>query len=246
MSAREFGQPFLNKYVSEQIMRLQKHNFKWEDKPFEELAVKYPKCKSSVKWWCNQYTAENGFKNKSRFDIGYNKWLKEFILKNPPTFKIANKCCKYAKKNVSKEINKRFDADLMVIGIRQAEGGIRATAYKSCYSNNGDKTDMYRPIFWYTNQDKIDYEKLFGVVHSACYTEYGMTRTGCAGCPYNRKIQDELHIIEDYEPKLHKAVNNIFTDSYEYTRQYREFAAAMEAQSKGKEIDGQMNIYDYL
>lgn len=50
-----------------------------------------------------------------------------------------------------------------------------------------------------------------------------MTRTGCAGCPFGSKFEEELEIIEKYEPKLHKAINNIFKDSYEYTRQYREF-----------------------
>ena len=30
-------------------------------------------------------------------------------------------------------------------------------------------------------------------------------------------------MLEKYEPKLYKAVNNIFRDSYEYTRGYNEF-----------------------
>ena len=50
-----------------------------------------------------------------------------------------------------------------------------------------------------------------------------MKRSGCAGCPYGRDFEEELKIIEKYEPKLFKAVNNIFGDSYEYTRKYREF-----------------------
>ena len=48
-----YGQPFCNKIASEFISRLQKHNFKWEDKPFEELYAEYPKCKSALLWWCN-------------------------------------------------------------------------------------------------------------------------------------------------------------------------------------------------
>ncbi|MBQ1751374.1 MAG: hypothetical protein IIZ90_05070, partial [Bacteroidales bacterium] len=38
-----------------------------------------------------------------------------------------------------------------------------------------------------------------------CYTEYGMRRTGCVGCPYSPKISEELEIIQKYEPKLYKA-----------------------------------------
>ena len=68
------------------ISRLQKHNFKWEDKPYDALVKEYPKCKCALKWWCNN--------NASRFNISRNKYLKEFILHNPPTFKISNKWTK--------------------------------------------------------------------------------------------------------------------------------------------------------
>lgn len=37
---REYGVPFLSKQVSEQISRLQKWGFKWEDEPFEVLQKK--------------------------------------------------------------------------------------------------------------------------------------------------------------------------------------------------------------
>ena len=45
---KEYGQPFLSKYVSEQIMRLQQHGFQWEDKPLPELLEQYPNCKIAV------------------------------------------------------------------------------------------------------------------------------------------------------------------------------------------------------
>lgn len=52
LTCKQYGQPFLSKQVSEFMSRLQKHNFKWEDKSFEELIEEYPKCKSALKWWC--------------------------------------------------------------------------------------------------------------------------------------------------------------------------------------------------
>ena len=36
---RQYGQPFLSKQVSEFIQRLQRYNFKWEDKSFSELSL---------------------------------------------------------------------------------------------------------------------------------------------------------------------------------------------------------------
>ena len=70
------------------------------------------------------------------------------------------------------------------------------------------------------------------MTHSRCYTEYGMRRTGCVGCPYSPKITEELEIIQKYEPKLYKAAMAVFGKSYEYTRKYREFQKAMTRQEK--------------
>ena len=94
--------------------------------------------------------------------------------------------------------------------------------------------DEYRPIFWYKNSDKEDYESHYGVVHSKCYTEYGLKRTGCAGCPYGRDFEQELEIIQKYEPELFVAVTRIFKDSYEYTRKYREFCKEMDEKKRNK------------
>lgn len=51
----------------------------------------------------------------------------------------------------------------------------------------------------------------------------GLNRTGCAGCPFGRDFENELAIMQQYEPKLYKAAYKIFAESYEYTRLYKEF-----------------------
>ncbi len=212
---KQYGQPFLSKRVSQFIHSLQINNFKFEDKTYEELCEEYPKIKSTIKWWCNLYEC-------NAFNISNNKWLKEFMINNPPKFNINDVCCSYSKKKVIHKIIKDNNCDLNINGVRKAEGGTRATAFKSCF-NEDSECDKYRPIFWYTNNDKIDYETYYKILHSKCYTEYGLKRTGCAGCPFGRDFEFELEVIEKYEPKLFKAVNNIFGDSYEYTRKYRMF-----------------------
>jgi hypothetical protein len=60
-------------------------------------------------------------------------------------------------------------------------------------------------------------------VHSKCYSEYGLKRTGCSGCPLGRNFEEELLAIEKYEPKFFKAAIGVFSESYDYTRKYREF-----------------------
>lgn len=236
-SCKKYGQPFISKNASEMIDRLQRHGFQWEDESLDILLQRYCEwntkkqdwvgCKGALMWWCNA--------NESvQFNIAYNKYLKDFMVQNPPRFKISSKCCQYAKKDVLHKLVANEGYDLNVFGVRRAEGGIRQTAYKSCFDENGDGYDNYRPLFWYTNSDKDDYESHYAIKHSKCYTEYGLERTGCAGCPFGRDFEKELEIIEKYEPKLFVAVNNIFGDSYEYTRKYREFCKEMDNKKRNK------------
>ena len=225
-ACRIYGQPFLSKQISEFVQRLQRHNFKFEDKPYEELIKEYPKCKSALEWWCNtKELKKNG--EPSNFNIAYRKWLKEFLIEYPPTFNISNKCCQYAKKDIAHKLIKEGKYDLSIMGVRKAEGGARAAAYKSCFDETDTGCDNYRPLFWYKNEDKKCYIEAYMIEHSDCYNKYGLPRTGCAGCPYGKDFENELEVIQKFEPKLYRAVNNIFKDSYEYTRKYREFCKEM-------------------
>lgn len=218
LACSKYGVPFLSKKVSENIARLQRHGFKWEDGTLDELLSKYPGCKSALRWWCNEWG------EKSSFNIRNHKYLKEFLMSNPPDFEISPECCKHGKKNVAKAFNKEYQPEAVFMGVRRSENGARSTIYKNCFTPGADH-DNYRPIFWFTDEDKTVYENYFDVIHSECYEKYGLTRTGCAGCPFGSNFENELKIIENNEPKLYKAICNIFGKSYDYMRRYREFKA---------------------
>ena len=220
LGCRRHGVPFISKEVSERINNLQRHNFEWKDAPFEDLVEKYPRCKTALRWWCNKKG------DKSGFNIKNIKWLKEFLMANPPTFPVSPRCCDGAKKNVVKRYIKGLDESniLEITGIRRAEGGVRASAYSLCFSEKTEKREAhFRPIFYFSDAVKAEYERYFGVQHSACYTDYGFKRTGCAGCPFNSKWEDELKVVEQHEPKLYKAAWGVFGKAYEYHRAFRDF-----------------------
>ncbi|MGO4945848.1 phosphoadenosine phosphosulfate reductase domain-containing protein [Blautia sp. Sow4_E7] len=223
-TCKNIGQPFISKQVSLFAGRLQKYGFQWEDKPFHILYKEYPKCKAALRWWCNEWG------EGSHFNISRNKFLKEFMIQHHPEeigLEISERCCHYAKKDVAKRMIKEIGCDLNITGVRKYEGGARATAYKSCFSENSI-CDEYRPIFFYKENDKIIYNKAFNIENSDCYSVYGLKRTGCAGCPFGRDFEMELKIMEMYEPKLFRAVNIIFEKSYQYTRMYKKFRNEME------------------
>ena len=154
------------------------------------------------------------------------------MVENPPWFKISKNCCNYAKKQVAHKFIKENGIDLMIVGIRKAEGGVRSFSYKSCFDANEDGCDFYRPLFWYKDEDEKEYANRFNVSHSDCYEVWGFNRTGCVGCPFNRYLFDDLKVVATYEPLIHKAAHNIFKDSYEYTQQYRDYVQKMKAKDK--------------
>lgn len=227
LAVRRSGVPFLSKLVSTYIGRLQAKGFQWETGTFEELNEKYPGCQSALKWWCNAWG------EKSRFNIERFKYLKEFIQSNPRDFPISDKCCTYAKKNTAKDFEKANQCDVSFVGIRKSENGIRSSRIKNCFTP-GEDHDNFRPIFWFTDDDKSVYKSCFEITHSDCYEVYGLKRTGCAGCPFGSNFEEELRIIEQYEPRLFKAVNHIFGKSYDYTRRYREFKANYKPENKNE------------
>ena len=118
---------------------------------------KYPAICSILKWWSNQYGG--------MFKIQEKPFLKEFMIENNPNFKISNKCCKYAKKDLAKSVVKEFNPDLQINGMRKAEGGIRASGQiKSCFSENTDKKEYaeYRPCGF--GQTKTSWSIKSGVI----------------------------------------------------------------------------------
>ena len=214
----EFGQPFLSKFVSDRISRLQNVHFNFSDMGFDEMLESFPTAKAAVAWWHNKNLS-------NKFNINQYKFLKEFLIAYPPKFKISQKCCYFAKKRTAELFTRENFIDLQLVGVRKAEGGIRSNL-KSCFTGNYEH-GIFRPLFWFSNKDKEIYCKLFDVQHSACYSKYGLKRTGCAGCPFNIKLFEEIELVKDFEQGLISAASHVFKESYEYTRLYRAFRSNM-------------------
>lgn len=225
LGCKTYGLPFISKFISEMIERLQKHGFDFAKdgpKSYDELIKKYPKLGVALTWWTNSYPAQEG--KKSQFNIDTCYGLKEFLMTYPPDFRISSKCCNGAKKNTSHDYERKHKFDLKCVGLRKQEGGVRATRFKSCFEYQPkNETQSFRPIWHFDDTTKSHYIAAYSVKLSDCYTIYGMKRTGCVGCPFNSRFEDDLEIVREHEPALYKAAINIFGQSYEYTRKYREF-----------------------
>lgn len=249
-ATKRYGLPFISKLASTYIKDLQRVDFQFmEDgggtsEDFYNLRKKYKKI-TGIKWWLGLYD-KPGYGQKGALSVEKNYGLKEFMTQYPPDFAISNKCCEYAKKEPSHRINMELGATLNVVGLRQAEGGMRSIAIHSCFSEATEtRIAQFRPIFWFADMDKVEYKRAAGIRYSDCYEVWGFKRTGCVGCPFNSKFEEDMKVVEQYEPKLYKAACKIFGPSYEYTRKYRAFKEDLKRKRREeRKRQGQFSLFD--
>ena len=173
--------------------------------------------------------------------------MRDFIREYPPDFRISAKCCDYCKKQVAHSVQKGYD--MIITGERRDEGGMRSVPRKDsssmCFTETANGQYRLRPLYYVSDKDKEWYKDHYHIKHSDAYEVYGLTRTGCCGCPISYKAVDDLEKIRPYEPNVVKAAWNIFGKSYEYRRKYNEYKGRRRVEEKRKS-DGQQSIFDYL
>lgn len=213
----------------------------------KELKERYPGCETTINFLCCCNSAGEPRPN-IQLVINSSKYMRDFIGEYPPDFKISARCCDYCKKQVAHRVQK--DYDMIITGERRDEGGMRSVPRKDssamCFTETSDGKYRLRPLYYVSDSDKQWYKEFYGIKYSDAYEVYGLTRTGCCGCPISYKAVEDLEKIRPYEPNVVKAAWNIFGKSYEYRKKYNEYKEERKRkEEEEKEIDGQMSIYDF-
>ena len=118
---------------------------------------------------------------------------------------------------------------MIITGERRDEGGMRSVPRGEnfngtmCFSETASGQFRFKPLYYVSDKDKAWYKDYYGVRYSDAYEVYGLTRTGCCGCPISYKAVDDLEMIRPYEPNVVKSAWNIFGKSYEYRAKYNEY-----------------------
>ena len=74
-----------------------------------------------------------------------------------------------------------------------------------CFTETSSGQYRLRPLYYVSDADKAWYKEKYGVRYSDAYEVYGLTRTGCCGCPISYKAVADLEKIKPYEPNVVKA-----------------------------------------
>ena len=254
-AVRKEGVPFVSKIMSQGLSEWQKKGVplsiaeeyeQAEDKIAKraELKERYPKCESLINFLCC-CNGKGEPRPNIQLVINSSKYMRDFIAEYPPDFKISAKCCDYCKKQLAHRVQKSYD--MIITGERRDEGGMRSVPRKDntalCFTETASGQYRLRPLYYVSDKDKEWYKQEFGVKYSDAYEVYGLTRTGCCGCPISYKAVADLELIKPYEPNVVKAAWNIFGDSYRYRAKYNEYKRRRNAAEN--ELAGQMSIYDY-
>lgn len=236
-ATRQHGVPFVSKIMSAGLSEWQKKGVPLsiadeyaaaEDKEAkrQELRERYPKCESVINFLCC-CNSKGEPRPNIQLVINSSRYMRDFIGECPPDFKISAKCCDYCKKQLAHRVQK--DYDMIITGERRDEGGMRSVPRKDntalCFTENSDGQYRFRPLYYVSDADKAWYKDYYGIRYSDAYEVYGLTRTGCCGCPISYKAVEDLEKIRPYEPQVVKAAWNIFGKSYEYRKKYNAYKA---------------------
>ena len=248
LAARRYGIPFVSKIMSGGLEEWQKKGVplsiadeyaEAEDKAAKraELRERYPKCESLINFLCG-CNRDGEPRPNIQLAINSSKYMLDFIRECPPGFKISARCCDYCKKQLAHKVQKSFE--MVITGERRDEGGMRSVPRKGeansamCFAETSDGSYRLRPLYYVSDKDKAWYKEYHGIRYSDAYEVYGLTRTGCCGCPISYKAVQDLEMIAPYEPNVVKAAWNIFGNSYRYRQQYNEFKARKMEEKKGR------------
>lgn len=237
-ASRLHGIPFVSKIMSAGLEGWQKKSLplsitdeyaEAEDKAAKRRELKecYPGCEATINFLCCCNSAGEPRPN-IQLVINSSKYMLDFIKQNPPDFKISAKCCDYCKKQTAHRVQR--DYEMIITGERRDEGGMRSVPRKDntalCFGEAANGQYRLRPLFYVSDADKAWYKEHYNIRYSDAYEVYGLTRTGCCGCPISYKAVEDLEKIRPYEPNVVKAAWNIFGKSYEYRRKYNEYKAS--------------------
>lgn len=196
---KEKGYPFKSKFHAERVRRFQlKGDFEKTNRNYYE----------GVK--------ENGVEVSTKFkcpNILKYQFSKDFDIPLSPN------CCNELKKKPLHKWEEENKRKIAIIGLRQAEGGIRSM-HEGCILMKNNEVVKFYPLNpvdddwmeWYIKERNIKLCKLY-------YPPYNFQRTGCKGCPFAIHLQDELEVMEKYLPSERKQCELIWKPVYqEYRR----------------------------
>ena len=132
--------------------------------------------------------------------------------------RLSNKCCDRLKKEPVRKWQRERARPYSIIGITRDEKGVRESSVCLVFRNGRFKS--FQPLVAVTKEWENWFIEEYNIrLPLVYYPPFNFDRTGCKGCPFNIKLQEELDILEKYFPAERKQCEYIWKPVYdEYRR----------------------------
>lgn len=160
--------------------------------------------------------------------------------------KVDYKCCVNLKEKPLHEWQKENHKQIAIIGIMKSEGGSRAKG--KCLAFDNKKLKAFQPLIPVTKEWEDWLILEYDINICGIYKEpYNFQRTGCKGCPFSMRLQQELDTLEKFFPNERKQCEIIWKPVYD---EYRRIGYRLKDKPKPKDlrVDGyeQLSIFDFM
>ena len=110
--------------------------------------------------------------------------------------KVSEKCCQRMKKEPFQRWEKENGRSIALTGMMSSEGGLRESIQSCIITDKDGKLKKFHPLLkvseewenWYIESRNIRLCTLY-------YPPYNFKRTGCKGCPYALRLQEQLEVM---------------------------------------------------
>ena len=146
--------------------------------------------------------------------------------------KISDRCCFELKKKVAIKWETENNRKIAILGLRMAEGGVRET-HKGCAVFDSDnKLKKFKPLNPVSNEFVDWYIKTRNIKLCRLYYEpFNFDRTGCKGCPFSIKLQEQLEVMARLLPSERKQCEILWKPVYD---EYRRIGYRLDKNEQGK------------
>ena len=149
--------------------------------------------------------------------------------------KVSDKCCLKMKKEPIHKWEKENHRSVALTGMRQAEGGERASIKGCILTDKNGKLTKFHPLLKVDDEWEEAFIKKENIQLSKIYLPpYNFKRTGCRFCPFSLDLAHQLEVAKQLMPNEAKAGEIIWKPVFdEYRRlNYR--------------LPNQMSIFDFM
>lgn len=155
--------------------------------------------------------------------------------------KISDMCCIKLKEEPLHKWQKETGKKIAIIGLMTDEGGRRRSA--KCLAFSGKNLKAFQPLVAVTKAWEDWFIEQYNIDICEIYKEpYNFYRTGCKGCPFAIKLQQELDTLEKFFPAERKQCEIIWAPVY---AEYRRIGYRLKQDEKQKK-GHQMTVEEFL